>query len=58
MANMFGRKIGIKAVAVVGGLNLKDQYSSLKKGADLVICTPGRMIEIINSGKRRLVSLD
>ncbi|KAH7826594.1 ATP-dependent RNA helicase DDX46/PRP5 [Monocercomonoides exilis] len=45
----------IRVVAVYGGatVNVSDQIAKLKSGAEVVVCTPGRMIELLalNGGK-------
>ncbi len=37
-----------------GGSAIKDQIADLKRGAEIVVCTPGRMIDLLaaNSGGR------
>jgi ATP-dependent RNA helicase DDX46/PRP5 len=45
--------MGIRVLSVYGGLNMQIQLSDLKKGAEIIICTPGRMIDVLtlNNGK-------
>lgn len=38
--------LGLKSVLLVGGIGMKDQLQAIKDGIDLVIATPGRLIEI------------
>lgn len=47
------RAVGLRAVCAYGGSAVKDQIAELKRGADLVVCTPGRIIDLLamNSGK-------
>lgn len=42
---------GITTVAVYGGANISTQIRALKNGAQVVIGTPGRMLDLINRGK-------
>lgn len=51
--NKFTKVLGIRAVAIYGGPNISEQIALLKPGAEIVVCTPGRMIEILtlNGGK-------
>ena len=49
----FAKALSIRCVAVYGGSGVAQQISELKRGAEIVVCTPGRMIDILctNSGK-------
>jgi ATP-dependent RNA helicase DDX46/PRP5 len=47
----FTRTLGLTAVAVYGGSGVADQIGALKRGAEIVVCTPGRMIDILCTGK-------
>jgi superfamily II DNA/RNA helicase len=49
------RKLGLRAVAVYGGADIDRQVSKLRQGVDLVIATPGRLIDL---GDRGEVSVD
>ena len=54
---------GIRATAVVGGLGERPQLNSIRKGAQVVIATPGRLYdflsrELVNLGSVRLLVLD
>ena len=44
----------LKVVLVVGGVSINRQIENLKRGADLLIATPGRLMDLID---RRAVSL-
>jgi len=49
----FSKSLGLRVACVFGGPAIKDQIADVKRGAEIVICTPGRMIELLsaNSGK-------
>ncbi len=54
---------GLKVVAVYGGANITNQISDLRKGAQIVVGTPGRTVDLINRralklGNVRWVTLD
>jgi superfamily II DNA/RNA helicase len=44
-------KIGLRAVAVYGGADIDRQVAKLRKGVDLVIATPGRLIDLGDRGE-------
>jgi len=45
---------GIKTVTVYGGADIKDQINKLKGGAQIIVGTPGRVIDLID---RRVIKL-
>ncbi len=42
---------GANVVAVYGGASIMNQIHDLKRGAQIVVATPGRMVDIINRNK-------
>jgi len=50
-----GKHLPFSSVAVYGGVEYNKQTDALKKGVDLVVATPGRMIDLYKS---RSLSLD
>ena len=45
----FGAPLGIKTVAVIGGISKEDQALKLRMGAEIVIGTPGRLVDVLES---------
>ena len=45
---------GINIVAVYGGTSIVDQIRALKHGAQIVVATPGRLIDLMERGKAKL----
>merc|ERR1711988_1292622 len=50
----FGGSSGIKNVCVYGGAPRGDQARSLREGVEIVIATPGRLIDFLESGTTNL----
>ncbi|XP_049849497.1 uncharacterized protein LOC126319855 [Schistocerca gregaria] len=46
VCDKIGKEIGICTVCVVGGLHRSIQKKQLKKGADIVVATPGRLLDL------------
>jgi ATP-dependent RNA helicase DDX46/PRP5 len=44
-------------LSVYGGLGVQGQLADFKKGAELVVCTPGRMLDILTLNKGRVTNL-
>jgi superfamily II DNA/RNA helicase len=45
------RTVGLRTVAVYGGADIDRQVTKLRKGVDLVIATPGRLIDLGDRGE-------
>lgn len=57
-AQKFTKVLGLRVVAVYGGPNISEQIGVLKPGAEIVVCTPGRMIEILTVNSGRVTNLN
>lgn len=44
----YGAYTGIRAMAIYGGVNIERQIYDLQRGADIVIATPGRLLDHIS----------
>ena len=44
----YGRFTNLKALAVYGGVGIGNQISTLSRGVDIVVATPGRLIDHID----------
>jgi ATP-dependent RNA helicase DeaD len=51
LKNFAKYKERIRVVPIYGGANLETQVKELKKGAQIIAATPGRMLDMINRGK-------
>lgn len=49
----FCRALDVRVVAVFGGTGISEQIADLKRGTEIAVCTPGRMIDMLaaNNGK-------
>jgi len=46
----YGRFVDIRTLAVYGGVNIKGQLNTLKRGIDIVVATPGRLMDHMGRG--------
>ena len=37
----------LTAVAIYGGANIEEQIKAIKRGTDIIVATPGRMIDLL-----------
>ncbi len=54
---IFTKTLGLRCVCVYGGAGLAGQISELKHGCEIVVCTPGRMIEVLTMSNGRVTNL-
>ncbi|CAK9152194.1 unnamed protein product [Ilex paraguariensis] len=53
----FAKVMGIGCVPVYGGSGVAQQISELKRGTEIVVCTPGRMIDILCTSGGKITNL-
>lgn len=53
----FTKALGLRAVCAYGGSPIKEQIADLKRGAEIIVCTPGRMIDLLAANGGRVTNL-
>ncbi|KAL2817791.1 hypothetical protein BJX63DRAFT_92800 [Aspergillus granulosus] len=53
----FLKALNLRAVCAYGGAPIKDQIAELKRGAEIIVCTPGRMIDLLAANAGRVTNL-
>ncbi|EOO02070.1 putative pre-mrna-processing atp-dependent rna helicase prp5 protein [Phaeoacremonium minimum UCRPA7] len=53
----FCNALGLRAVCAYGGPPIKDQIAELKRGAEVVVATTGRFIDLLAANQGRVVNL-
>ncbi len=54
---MYAEHTSFKCSVIIGGVNQKSQVNVLRKGLDILVATPGRLIDLINQNKVDLGSV-
>ncbi|MBL0725605.1 MAG: DEAD/DEAH box helicase [Alphaproteobacteria bacterium] len=49
-AYIYGKKLYLKHTVIFGGVNIHAQMRTVSNGVDIVIATPGRLLDLINRG--------
>jgi ATP-dependent RNA helicase DDX46/PRP5 len=49
--------LGLRAVCCYGGAPIKDQIAELKKGAEIIVATPGRLVDLLAANSGRVTNL-
>ncbi len=53
----YGRNTNLKCSVIFGGVNQRSQVDVLRKGVDVLVATPGRLLDLINQRHVRLNNL-
>ena len=54
----YGRHTGLRNVVVYGGVGQKPQTDALRAGVDILVATPGRLLDLMNQGHINLNQID
>jgi ATP-dependent RNA helicase RhlE len=55
---VYGRNLSIRSGVIFGGVGQQQQTDMLRRGIDILIATPGRLLDLIQQGFIRLHQLD
>ncbi|SPO22508.1 related to RNA helicase [Ustilago trichophora] len=53
----FTKALGLRAACVYGGAPISEQIAEMKKTADIVVATPGRLIDLLTANSGRVTNL-
>lgn len=45
----FGKPLGVRTVSIIGGISREEQGFKLRQGCEIVIATPGRLIDVLEN---------
>lgn len=48
--NAYGRHTGLVSTVIFGGVNQNPQTNAIKHGVDILVATPGRLLDLMNQG--------
>jgi len=57
-ARDYGKYLHVKSTTIVGGMPYQKQIKALSRSLDLVIATPGRLLDLLGSGNIKLTGLE
>lgn len=52
--NLYGKNLSLTSAAIYGGVDYEEQFAALEEGVDILVATPGRLLDLINQGNVRL----
>ncbi|KAL0228725.1 hypothetical protein GEMRC1_013345 [Eukaryota sp. GEM-RC1] len=53
----FGRSLGLRSVCLYGGSHVSEQIGELKRGCEIIIATPGRLIDMLTVNNSTVTNL-
>jgi ATP-dependent RNA helicase DDX46/PRP5 len=56
-ARRFAKALDLRVACVYGGSAISEQIAELKRGAEIIVCTPGRMIDMLTSNSGKVTNL-
>jgi len=56
-ARTYGKYVGLRTVVVFGGVSINPQIDALYNGCDLLVATPGRLLDLAEQGEVDLSSI-
>lgn len=56
--NTYGRYLNLKTTVIFGGVNQGPQVQNLRQGTDILVATPGRLLDLKNQGFVHLKDID
>lgn len=54
----YGQGLGIRSVAIFGGVGQSTQVKALKDGVNIIVATPGRLLDLQKQGHLKLNNID
>ncbi|HID37244.1 MAG TPA: DEAD/DEAH box helicase, partial [Ghiorsea sp.] len=54
----YGKFLPIRSTVVFGGVGINPQIAKLKRGVDILVATPGRLLDLIGQGKVNLSQIE
>lgn len=56
--NAYGRHTGLKSIVIFGGVGQQPQTDAWRRGTDILVATPGRLLDLMNQGIIKLNTID
>ncbi len=54
----YGKHLPIRSTVVFGGVGINPQIAKLRRGVDILVATPGRLLDLVNQGKADLSKIE
>ncbi|EXJ11915.1 DEAD/DEAH box helicase [Nitrincola nitratireducens] len=54
----YGRRLGMRVASIYGGVRFDNQIRKMKRGADILVATPGRLLDMLAQNKLSINQLE
>ena len=54
----YGRNVGVRHIVIYGGVGQRPQEEALKRSPDILVATPGRLLDLMNQGFVKLDGIE
>lgn len=54
----YGRALGVRVISIYGGVRFDNQIRKMKRGTDILVATPGRLLDMLEQKKFSLEQLE
>ena len=54
----YGRHLALRPCVIYGGVGQKPQVDALRRGVDIIVATPGRLLDLMNQGQAKLGGIE
>jgi ATP-dependent RNA helicase RhlE len=54
----YGKNLGLRHAVIFGGVNQNTQVNAIRRGLDILVATPGRLLDLMNQGFIKLNSIE
>lgn len=54
----YGARLGMRVISIFGGVRFDNQIRKMKRGADILVATPGRLLDMLRQRKLSLEALE
>ena len=54
----YGRFLALRAISIYGGVSMNSQLQGLRRGVDILVATPGRLLDHMQQGTVKLTSIE
>jgi ATP-dependent RNA helicase RhlE len=55
---LYGKELGLKYAVIFGGVSERPQITTIQRGVDILIATPGRLLDLTSQGHIRYMQLE
>lgn len=55
---VYGKELGLRHAVMFGGVSERPQIATMQRGVDILIATPGRLLDLTNQGYIRYMNLE